>query len=89
VLASGIGAEIGNVDRFLQGTKWDPTHKRYRPKNLRDAEDAVAKIAGLWWPKADSDDFAAEERRMATSGNRYLRYYLIQAANRMRVHIPE
>ncbi len=26
---------------------------------------------------------------MAKTGNRYLRYYLIQAANKMRAHIPE
>jgi hypothetical protein len=26
---------------------------------------------------------------MAKTGNRYLRYYLIQAANKMRTHIPE
>jgi Transposase/Transposase IS116/IS110/IS902 family len=89
VFSSGIGAELGNVQRFLTGTKWDPHHKRFRPKNLRDAEDAVAKIAGLWWPRGDSGDFEAEDRRMAKSGNRYLRYYVIQAADKMRVHIPE
>jgi hypothetical protein len=89
VFSSGIGAEIGGVQRFLQGTKWDRKRKRYRSRNLRDAEDAVAKIAGLWWPRADSGDFAAQDRRMAKSGNRYLRYYLIQAADRMRKHIPE
>jgi Transposase/Transposase IS116/IS110/IS902 family len=86
--SSGIGAEIGGVERFLAGTKWDPAHKRFRPKNLRDAEDAVAKMAGLWWPRGDSGDFEAEERRMAKSGNRYLRYYLIQAADKMRLHLP-
>ena len=89
VFSSGIGAEIGSVTRFLTGTKWDKHHKRFRPKNLRDAEDAIAKIAGLWWPRGDSGDFEAEERRMAKSGNRYLRYYLIQASNKMRFHIPE
>jgi hypothetical protein len=89
VFSSGIGAEIGGVRRFLRGTKWDRKRKRYRPRNLRDAEDAVAKIAGLWWPRADSGDFEAQDRRMAKSGNRYLRYYLIQAADRMRKHIPE
>ncbi len=88
VFSSGIGAEIGSVERFLAGTKWDPQRKRARPKNLRDAEDAIAKIAGLWWPRADSGDFEAEDRRLAKSGNRYLRYYLIQAADKMRVHIP-
>jgi hypothetical protein len=89
VFSSGIGAEIGGVDRFLQGQKWDKKRKRYRSRNLRDAEDAVAKIAGLWWPRANSGEFEAQDRRMAKSGNRYLRYYLIQAANLMRLHIPE
>jgi hypothetical protein len=89
VFSSGIGAEIGSITRFLTGTKWDQHHKRFRPKNLRDAEDAIAKIAGLWWPRGDSGDFEAEERRMAKSGNRYLRYYLIQASNKLRFHIPE
>jgi hypothetical protein len=89
VFSSGLGAEIGLVQRFLQAPKWDPKRKRYRNRNLRDAEDAVAKIAGLWWPRADSGDFAAEDRRMAKTGNRYLRYYFIQAANLMRQRCPE
>jgi hypothetical protein len=89
VFSSGIGAEIGGVDRFLQGQKWDKKRKRYRSRNLRDAEDAVAKIAGLWWPRADSGQFEAQDRRLAKSGNRYLRYYLVQAADRMRQHIPD
>ena len=89
VFSSGNGAEIGSTQRFLQECKWDAKRKRYRPRNLRDAEDAVAKIAGLWWPRSSSGDFEAEDRRMAKTGNRYLRYYLIQAANKMRTHIPE
>ena len=89
VFSSGIGAEIGDTQRFLQGYKWDKKHKRPRPRNLRNAEDAVAKIAGMWWPRTSSGDFEAEDRRMAKTGNRYLRYYLIQAANLMRKHIPE
>jgi transposase len=89
VFSSGIGAEIGDTQRFLQAPKWDPRHKRWRPRNLRDAEDAIAKLAGLWWPRADSADFAAEDRRMAKSGNRYLRYSLIQAADKMRQSIPD
>lgn len=87
VFSSGIGAEIGDIQRFLQGTKWDKRRRRYRPRNLRDAEDAVAKIAGLWWPRSGSGDFEAQDRRMAKSGNRYLRYYLIQGADRMRHNI--
>jgi hypothetical protein len=89
VFSSGIGAEIGNTQRFLQGTKWDKRRRRYRPRNLRDAEDAVAKLAGLWWPRSDSGGFEAEERRMARSGNRYLRYYFIQASNHMRLNISD
>jgi transposase len=89
VFSCGNGAEIGDTQRFLRGQKWDKKRKRHRPRNLRDAEDAVAKLAGLWWPRSDSGDFEAEDRRMAKTGNRYLRYYLIQAANLMRQHIPE
>jgi hypothetical protein len=89
VFSSGIGAEIGGIQRFLQPPKWDNKRKHYRRRNLRDAEDAVAKIAGLWWPRANSGDFEAEDRRLAKSGNRYLRYYLIQAADKMRKHIPQ
>jgi len=89
VFSSGIGAEIGDVQRFLQGTKWDKRRKRYRSRNLRDAEDAVAKLAGLWWPRSDSGGFEAEDRRMARSGNRHLRYYFIQASNQMRLNISD
>jgi len=89
VFSSGLGAEIGHTQRFLQGTKWDKRRKKHRPRNLRDAEDAVAKLAGLWWPRADSGGFEAEDRRLAKTGNRYLRYYLIQAADKMRQHIPD
>jgi len=88
VFSAGIGAELGDTHRFLQGTKWDKKRKRNRPRNLRDAEDAVAKIAGLWWPRSSSGDFEAEDRRMAKTGNHYLRYYLIQAADHMRKGIP-
>jgi len=89
LLASGIAAEIGDLSRFFHGQKWDKRHRRFRAKNLRDVEDAVAKLAGLWWPRADSGDFVAEERHLAKSGNRYLRYYLIEGADGMRRHLPE
>lgn len=89
VLGSGIVAEIGDLDRFFCGEKWDPRRKRLRRKNLRDVESAVAKQAGLWWPRKDSGNFLAEERRMAKKGNAYLRYYLVEAADHMRLCIPE
>ena len=87
-LAAAIGAEIGDVERFLVGTKTD-ARGRQCPRNLRDAEDAVAKIAGLWWPRSESGNFTAEDRRMAKTGNAYLRYYLIQAADQLRRYEPE
>ena len=89
VLAAGIAAEIGPLSRFLDGEKWDRRKKRWRPKNLRDVEDAVAKYAGLWWPRKESGGFRAEDRRLAKKGNRYLRYYLVEAADKLRQYLPE
>ena len=88
ILSASIAAEIGGIQRFFTGQKWDKQRKRYRPKNLRDVEDAVAKMAGLWWPRSDSGDFHSEDRHLAKPGNHYLRYAIIQAANGMRRHIP-
>ena len=48
-------------------------------------EAALAQYAGLTWPRRQSGDFEAEERRLTKEGNRYLRYYLVQAANSLRV----
>jgi len=45
VFSSGIVAEIGDLQRFFEGQKWDGKRKRYRPKNLRDVDAAVAKLA--------------------------------------------
>lgn len=87
-LAAGITAEIGDLTRFFDGPKWDRRHPRGRHKTLRDVEDAVAKFAGLWWPRSDSGDFHAEERHLNKRGNRYLRYYLIEAADCLRRNLP-
>lgn len=89
VLAAGIAAEIGDLPRFFQGQKWDKRKKRFRPKNLRDVEDAVAKFAGLWWPRNDSGNFQGQERRLSKKGNRFLRYYLVEAADKLRQYQPE
>jgi len=89
VFSAGIAAEIGGLQHFFDPPKWDKKRKRYRNRNLRDVEDAVAKMAGLWWPRSSSGDFEAEDRHMVKSSNHYLRYYLIQAGNVMRRHIPE
>ena len=53
------------------------------------SSDALAKYAGLYWPKGDSGDFVSEDNQMSKAGNPYLRYYLGEAANSVRKHIPE
>jgi len=49
-----------------------------------NSQASVAKFAGLVWHKNQSGDFEAEHSRMIKSGNRYLRYYLLEAANSVR-----
>ena len=49
-----------------------------------DSQASAAKFAGLVWHKNQSGDFEAEHSQMIKSGNRYLRYYLLEAANSVR-----
>jgi transposase len=49
-------------------------------------DDALAKYAGLWWPRHQSGSFEASDRRLSKAGNAYLRYYFCEAANSLRVH---
>ena len=53
------------------------------------SSDALAKYAGLTWLKNDSGDFVSEDNRVSKAGNTYLRYYIGEAANSVRRHIPE
>lgn len=48
------------------------------------SQASVAKFAGLVWTQHQSGEFEAEHSRMIKSGNRYLRYYLLEAANSVR-----
>lgn len=52
-------------------------------------EAALAQYAGLTWSRYQSGDFDAEDRALTKHGNRYLRYYLVEAANSLRVHNEE
>ncbi len=52
-------------------------------------DDALAKYAGLWWPRQQSGQFEASDRPLSKAGNSYLRYYLCEAANSLRVHNEE
>lgn len=70
VIAAGIIAEIGDINRFSN-------------------EAALAKFAGLVWNKYQSGNFNAEDTSLAKCGNFYLRYYLVEAANLLRMHIDE
>jgi hypothetical protein len=53
------------------------------------SNDAVAKYAGIVWKENQSGNFKAENTPMSKAGNRYLRYYLIEAAESVLRHIPE
>lgn len=57
-------------------------------QRFRD-HNALAKFAGLTWRQHQSGAFAAENIPLSRSGNFYLRYYLIEAANSVRVREPE
>ncbi|WP_244834495.1 IS110 family transposase [Clostridium sp. BJN0001] len=51
--------------------------------------DTVAKYAGIVWKENQSGSFKAEKTPMSKAGNRYLRYYLIEATTSVIRHIPE
>ncbi|HVO71272.1 MAG TPA: IS110 family transposase [Aggregatilineaceae bacterium] len=82
VYAAGLLAEIQDVQRFM-------TDHLGRPRPLHQGQAALAKFAGLWWPRHESSDFKADNRRLAKTGNRYLRYYLVEAANSVRLKLPD
>lgn len=52
-------------------------------------DSALAKFAGLTWRGSQSGEFEADEAPLTKTGNSYLRYYLIQAANLVRQYEPE
>lgn len=57
-------------------------------KRFKD-HNALAKYAGLTWNQHQSGEFEAEDTSRTRTGNKYLRYYLIQAADSVRKHVPE
>lgn len=50
------------------------------------SQDSVAKYAGLVWRENQSGNFRADDTNMSKEGNRYLRYYLIEATNSVKNH---
>ena len=49
-----------------------------------ESQACVAKYAGLVWTQHQSGNFESQNTRMIKSGNRFLRYYLLEAANSVR-----
>jgi len=45
------------------------------------SHDALAKYAGLTWRVNQSGNYSSDNTRMTKTGNKYLRYYLIEAAS--------
>lgn len=52
-------------------------------------EEKLAKFAGLTWRRHQSGEFEGEDRSLTKTGNRYLRYHLVEGANSVRQHCPE
>lgn len=52
--------------------------------NRFSEQAALAKYAGLAWTQYQSGKFEAQDTRLIKSGNHYLRYYLIEAADSVR-----
>jgi transposase len=52
------------------------------------SDDALAKYAGLTWRTHQSGPFDAADRPLTRTGSSYLRYYLVEAADRVRVRDP-
>lgn len=51
--------------------------------------NALAKYAGLAWSRHQSGKFEADDTSLIRTGNRHLRYYLVQAAFTVSVHDAE
>ena len=52
--------------------------------NRFQSQASVAKFAGLVWIQHQSGKFEAQDRKLIKSGNHFLRYYLLEAANSVR-----
>jgi len=89
ILVAGCLSEIQDTQRFTTGQKYDAKGKCYRPRTYRDGQAAVAKMAGLWWPRHSSGRFEGQDRRLARERNPHLRYWFVQAAYSLKRHQPE
>jgi len=53
-----------------------------------DDETKIAKYAGLHWKRKQSGEYESQRTPLTRTGNRYLRYYLIEAANSVKMREP-
>ncbi len=89
ILVAGCLSEIGDTIRFTTGVKFDRRRNRYRPRTYQDGQAAVAKLAGLWWPRRDSGRVQGNRPYLARERNPYLRYWFVQAAHTLQCYQPE
>ncbi|WP_243473964.1 transposase [Schnuerera ultunensis] len=54
-----------------------------------DSHNSLTKYAGLTWRINQSGNYSSDDTRMTKTDNKYLRYYLIEAANSVKNHVPE
>lgn len=54
-----------------------------------ESNNALAKYAGLTWRTNQSGEYTSDDSYMTKTGNKYLRYYLIEASNSVRKHVLE
>lgn len=54
-----------------------------------DSDSALAKYSGIYWNKRQSGEYEAEDSKVQRTGNSYLRYYFVQAAEQMKRYLPE
>ncbi len=57
--------------------------------NAFQSHNALAKYAGLTWRVNQSGDYNSDDTNMTKTGNKYLRYYLIEAANSVKNNSAE
>ena len=54
-----------------------------------DSQAKIAKYAGLSWKENQSGKRSSQNTPMIHRGNRFLRYYLVEAANSVKRYLPE
>jgi transposase len=52
-------------------------------------DNALAKFSGIYWNPRQSANFSAEDTSLRKRGNKYLRYYFVQAAEHLKKYLPE